>query len=205
MSSRNVSDAFERLVGLDLKGKQDREIIRVLIECCAQEKTYNPFYAELVELLCSQNRQYKPTVQFSFWDVFKKFDDDSSVLNIRRTANLARMLAHLVCSFHIPLAVIKPLDVSDLREEARAFLSTLIAVIFSSSVREDVFQQVFDRIASSKDYAVVREMLLFFLRQHFTSSPDGLDAAEASNVMKRRKWCIKTLEQMSIIDMVRTE
>ena len=205
MSSRNVSDAFERLVALDLKGKQDREIIRVLTECCAQEKAYNPFYAELVELFCSQNRQFKTTVQFSFWDVFKKFDDDSSVPSIRRIANLARMLAHLICSFHIPLAIIRPLDVSDLREEARAFLSTLLQVIFSSSVREDLFQQVFDRIASSKDYAIVREMLLFFLRQHFTSSSESVDDIEASSIMRRRKWCIKTLEQMSIIDMVRTE
>ena len=204
MSSRNVSDAFERLVGLDLKGKQDREIIRVLIECCAQERAYNPFYAELVELLCSQNRQFKTTVQFAFWDVFKQFDD-SSVAHMRRTTNLARMLSHLVCSFHIPLAIIKPLDISDLREEAKTFLSTFLAAVFSSSIKEDVFQQVFDRIAGSRDYAVVRELLLFFLRQHFTSAPDGVEAAEASCMMKRRKWCIRTLESMSIIDLIRTE
>ena len=56
-SSRDVDDAFERLQRLGLKGKQDREVVRVISECCAQEKTYNAFYAELAALLCTHNRQ----------------------------------------------------------------------------------------------------------------------------------------------------
>lgn len=203
MSARNVSDAFERLVGLDLKGKQDREIIRVLIECCAQEKMYNSFYAELIELLCTQNRQFKTTVQFSFWDAFKKFDE-SFDSNTRRSSNLAKMLAHLVCTFHIPMVVLKPLEISDLKEEARLFLSTLLQCILSESVKEAVFQQVFDRIAGSKDFAAVRELLLFFLKHHFTLSSLHVDDAEADLILKRRKWCMKTLESMSVIDMVRS-
>ena len=37
MSSRDVDDAFERLQRLELKGKQDREVVRVISECCENE------------------------------------------------------------------------------------------------------------------------------------------------------------------------
>lgn len=36
MSSRNVDDCFERLMRMELKGKQDREIVKVLVDCCVQ-------------------------------------------------------------------------------------------------------------------------------------------------------------------------
>jgi nucleolar MIF4G domain-containing protein 1 len=67
MSSRDVSDAFERLSRLDLKGKQDREVMRVISTCCGHEKTYNPFYAELALVFCNQNRQNRTTLQYVFW------------------------------------------------------------------------------------------------------------------------------------------
>jgi nucleolar MIF4G domain-containing protein 1 len=75
MSSRDVSDAFERLARLELKGKQDREVVRVIVECCGQEKDFNSFYPELAGLMCSQNRQFKTTLQFSLWDLLKALQD----------------------------------------------------------------------------------------------------------------------------------
>lgn len=56
MTCYDLNDAYERLLRLDLKGKTDREIIRVIAECCSGEKKYNKFYAELSALLCTQNR-----------------------------------------------------------------------------------------------------------------------------------------------------
>lgn len=59
MTSYDINDSFERLTRLDLKGRSDREVVKVIAECCGGEKKYNPFYSELCALLCSQNRQYK--------------------------------------------------------------------------------------------------------------------------------------------------
>lgn len=144
MSSRDVTDAFERLSRLELKGKEDREVARVLSECCAQEKTYNAFYAELAKLLCSQHRQYKITFQFVFWDLFKTMMDDSNdddeddisnrQVRERKAVNLARLLASLVCSFHLPLTVIKPVDLTTMTPSMILFLSTLLLAIFKEKV-----------------------------------------------------------------------
>jgi nucleolar MIF4G domain-containing protein 1 len=203
MSSRDVGDAYERITRLDLKGKQDREVIRVLMECCAQEKSFNSFYAEVAALLCSENRQNKITAQYCLFDFFKSMDDDS--LKETRIINVARFLAHLVCEFHVSIAVVKPLDVSSLTDAGTLFLSTLLLTIFSSRIVEKVFHQVVDRIATSKDFSIVREMLLFFLQHALKEIPTAIDHIENEIMSKRRKWMIKTLEAMSIIDMVRED
>ena len=131
MSSRDIDDAFERLQRLELKGKQDREVVRVISECCAQEKSYNAFYSELAARLCSHNRQYKTSIQFIFWDNFKLFDDEVAS---RRIVNLARLLASLVTGFHLPLAVLKPIDMTDLNANMMLFLATFFMAIFSAKV-----------------------------------------------------------------------
>lgn len=131
MSSRDVDDAFERLQRLELKGKQDREVVRVISECCAQEKSYNAFYSELAAMLCGYNRQYKTSIQFIFWDNFKLFEDEVAG---RRTVNLARLLAHLVGGFHLPLAVLKPIDMTDLNANMMLFLATFFMALFSAKV-----------------------------------------------------------------------
>ena len=41
MSAEDFMDASERLLSLPLNRTQQREIARVLVDCCAQEKTFD--------------------------------------------------------------------------------------------------------------------------------------------------------------------
>ena len=132
MSSMDAMDAFERLQRLDLKGKQDREIIRVLIECCGQEKTYNTFYADLACIMCEHNRQHKSTLQYAYWDAFKTLSEDN--FTDRRAINLSRMLGALIIGFHLSLSILKVIDMSELSERMVLFMATLFLSIFSSKV-----------------------------------------------------------------------
>lgn len=143
MSSRDVTDAFERLARLDLKGKQDREVARVLCECCGSEKNYNEFYAELAALFCAQNRQYKITLQYAFWDLFKTLGEHAAGDKARKQAdrraiNMARMLAHLTANFHMSLSALKVVDVSALSSGMLLFLATFFMSLFSAKVRRRV-------------------------------------------------------------------
>ncbi|XP_074918301.1 nucleolar MIF4G domain-containing protein 1 isoform X2 [Chelonoidis abingdonii] len=67
MSSEDFLDAFEKLLKLGLKDQQEREIVHVLIDCCLQEKTYNPFYAYLANKFCEYDRRFQ-VVEFSELD-----------------------------------------------------------------------------------------------------------------------------------------
>lgn len=44
---------------LRLKDQQEREIVHVLVDCCLQEKTYNPFYAFLAGKFCEYQRRFQ--------------------------------------------------------------------------------------------------------------------------------------------------
>eukprot|EP00428_Durinskia_dybowskii_P079997 CAMPEP_0170432968 /NCGR_PEP_ID=MMETSP0117_2-20130122/42244_1 /TAXON_ID=400756 /ORGANISM="Durinskia baltica, Strain CSIRO CS-38" /LENGTH=933 /DNA_ID=CAMNT_0010692679 /DNA_START=51 /DNA_END=2853 /DNA_ORIENTATION=- len=208
MSSRDVTDAFERLSRLELKGKEDREVARVLAQCCAQERTYNAFYAELAKLLCAQHRQYKITFQFVFWDTFKAMDEEEdeddqeqNILRERKAVNLARLMAALICSFHLPLTVIKPIDISSMSPSTILFLSTLMLALFKDKMSDDDYQNLLDRVATSKDFAVVRDNILFFLQKYLPSIPKGLDPTDLKKMQQRRKTAIRTFEAMSVLDI----
>ncbi len=44
---------------LGLKEVQEREMIHVLLDCCLQERAYNPYYAFLGQKLCEYNHSHQ--------------------------------------------------------------------------------------------------------------------------------------------------
>lgn len=46
-------------IRLRLKDQQEREIVHILIDCCLQEKTYNPFYAYLSAKFCEYEKRFQ--------------------------------------------------------------------------------------------------------------------------------------------------
>lgn len=54
VGSTDCEDALEKILRLNLKGAQEREIARVIMECCSQEVSYNPYYAHLAERVCDR-------------------------------------------------------------------------------------------------------------------------------------------------------
>ncbi|KAM7273148.1 hypothetical protein ACFE04_027812 [Oxalis oulophora] len=71
MSGEDYIDAFEKLLRFDLQGKQDREIIRVLVNCCLQEKVFNKYYTVLASKLCEHDKNHKFTLQV-VWNIFTR-------------------------------------------------------------------------------------------------------------------------------------
>lgn len=73
MMSDDYLHAYEQLMHLNLKKTQEREIVRVLLQCCIAEKTYNPFYYYLsTKLLTDINFKY--TYKYALWDYIKSIE-----------------------------------------------------------------------------------------------------------------------------------
>jgi nucleolar MIF4G domain-containing protein 1 len=132
MGSEDCDDAFEKLVRAGmLKNRTERDTVRVLVECCGNEKTFNPFYAHLASRICDYQQQCKFTFQLSFWDTFKQFDS----LKPRKVANLAKLLFHLVAVHRsLRLNVLKVIDMSpnNMSETASIFLTIFFSSIFDT-------------------------------------------------------------------------
>ena len=58
LKKKDFMDAFEKLLKLNLKSLQEREIVHVIIHCCLQEKTFNPYYAVLLQRFCEYNKNF---------------------------------------------------------------------------------------------------------------------------------------------------
>jgi hypothetical protein len=92
-------------------------------------------------------------------------------------------------------------------------------------ISDEDYQNVLDRVATSKDFAVVRDNILFFLQvvsrnvpvagralnfllrgrccwqKYFPAIPKGLPPADAKKMSQRRKMAIRTFEAMSVLDI----
>jgi nucleolar MIF4G domain-containing protein 1 len=130
MGSADCDDAFEKLVRAGmLKNRTERDTVRVLTECCGNEKSFNPFYSHLAARICDYQPQCKFTFQLSFWDTFKQFDE----LKLRKVANLAKLLFHLVAVHKsLRMNILKVIDMSPdtMSESASIFLTIFFSSLF---------------------------------------------------------------------------
>ena len=191
MGSTDCEDAFEKLVRAGmLKGKAERDVIRVLIECCSQEKSYNPYYAHLASRICEYQPSCNFTLRLTYWDAFKQFDS----MKPRKAANLAKLLAHLVCNGRgLNLNVLKVIDIDNdgMSEKAIIFLMVLFTTLFEAFDDPLQVTGLFEAaFASSKkkrkrsmgdeddipddDSDGLKESLSLFLLQYLKKSPKNV-------------------------------
>ena len=102
MGADDYKEAHSRVGALRLKKAQLPEVARVLLDCCAREGAFNPFYALLGAELCA-SREVRYSLQCAYWDSFKQLAE----LSLPRAANQAKLLARLVSRGALPIGVLK--------------------------------------------------------------------------------------------------
>ncbi|CAH8320157.1 unnamed protein product [Eruca vesicaria subsp. sativa] len=167
MSSEDYIDAFEKLLRLDLPGKQDREIMRVLVECCLQEKVFNKYYTVLALKLCEHDKNHKFTLQYCIWDHFKELES----MSLQRSMHLAKFVAEMIVSFNLSLAVLKCVDFANpvqLTPKRIMHFRMLFEAIFENT--EKLVWNLFTRIAVNPDYEALRDGIKFFMKEYVVKS-----------------------------------
>lgn len=209
MGSDDYEDAFEKLVRSEmLRGKSEREVVRVLVHCCGTEKSYNPYYFYLAKRICDYQNNCKFTFQLSYWDCFKQFLDMKS----RKAANLAKLLAELLKEHVLNINVLKVIDISpnDMPESAVIFLSVLFSNIFDSFPDPNSVVDLFkrgepnikhvqkhskqlddDNLIENSGREVLKQNIQLFLIHYLQSSPKNV---KNSTFRKNLKAAIKACE-----------
>ncbi|KAB2005321.1 hypothetical protein ERO13_D11G243400v2 [Gossypium hirsutum] len=163
MSGEDYIDAFEKLLRLDLPGKQDRDIMRVLVECCLQEKVFNKYYTVLAAKLCEHEKNHKFTLQYCLWDHFKELDS----MPLLRSMHLAKFMAEMVASFTLSLAVLKTVEWSDpqmLSPKKIMHFRMLFEAIFEYP--DKIIWNMFTRIAVTPELETLRQGMEFFIKEY---------------------------------------
>ncbi|EPZ35014.1 hypothetical protein ROZALSC1DRAFT_29466 [Rozella allomycis CSF55] len=160
MSSEDFVDAFDRFLKLNLKDKQQRDIIRVILRCCGNEKIFNPYYAHLSLRFCQQNHAFKITFQYSFWDFFKELSTEKVIL--RRISNMAKLLAFLFGNGGLSLSILKTIAFERLDKQTLLFLQILFVQFFTKHSHDSI-SKAFKNVSAIRDLLDLREGIAYFL------------------------------------------
>ncbi|OWZ10128.1 hypothetical protein PHMEG_00017068 [Phytophthora megakarya] len=169
MGATDCFDAYERLLQLHLKEKQEREI-----------------------KLCEMDPRYKFTLQLAFWDIFKQIE----ALTPRRLYNQAQMLAGLVLGSSLSLSCLKVLDFTQLEEKSILFLRVLMEEILKVESELEM-AQVFQRLLQTKKAQLTIDGLAVFFHQHLTSFRGETDPKTRTLLKKRTKSVKSLLDQLA--------
>ncbi|KAK6492218.1 nucleolar MIF4G domain-containing protein 1-like isoform X1 [Huso huso] len=181
MTSEDFLDAFEKLIRLGLKDQQERDIVHVLMDCCLQEKGFNPFYAVLGERFCEYDRRFQMTFQFSMWDKFR----DLANLSSTSFSNLVHLLVHLLKKKSLSLSVLKVIEFSELDKPKVRFLRQLLSKLLCETEPEEL-KDIFGRISGIPKLGMLREGLKLFITHFLLKNALSLGTAEQAILLKER-------------------
>lgn len=177
MGSDDCMEAFEKLMRLPIKGEQEREIVRVIVDCCMSEKEYNPYYTFLVVKLCQHSKAHRLTTQYCMWDQYKVLSE----LKPSQRFNLARLNACLLARFQLSLTSLKVIDFSQLDSKAEQFWCTLFRFLLGGCKTLQDVKDIFGRAAQqAKQLGTFLPSLLLFLRTKLGPWLAGMDEEQAA-------------------------
>ncbi|CAN6336329.1 unnamed protein product [Urochloa humidicola] len=182
MSAEDYVDAFEKLLRLGLSGKQDREIIRVIVDCCLQEKMFNKYYIVLASKLCSHEKNHKFSLQYCIWDHFKELDN----MEQSRSMNLAKLVAEMLSNFTLSLATLKVVNLANPVEMTPERIAHF-QMLFETLLQKDdaLVWNVFTRIAGLPELEILRDGIVLFIKQHVIAEDAGKDLAGKFKIAKK--------------------
>jgi nucleolar MIF4G domain-containing protein 1 len=181
VSSEDYLDAFEKLLRFNTQEKQDRETVRVLVQCCGHEKLFNKFYAYLAEKLCQHEHGYKVTFQFCFWDFWKTIEHAS----VRKIAHLAKLLVHLLLTEALSMSIIKAIDFMELKSRGILFFQLVFSDILTVDSEASMIR-AFQSIVVIKEVTSLRQGIIFFFHNYMKS----LDFMKTDRHLLERRWYI---------------
>ncbi|KAM6410999.1 LOW QUALITY PROTEIN: nucleolar MIF4G domain-containing protein 1 [Pluvialis apricaria] len=181
MTSEDFLDAFEKLLKLGLKDQQEREIVHVILYCCLQEKTYNPFYAFLANKFCECERRFQMTFQFSIWDKIRDLEN----LSAAAVSNLVSLLVHLLRTKSLPLSVLKVIEFSELDKPKVRFLRQVLSMLLTKTDAEEL-SDIFVRVSDNPRLGMLRESLKLFLTHFLLKNVEAKKSPEEASLLKER-------------------
>ncbi|KQK00385.1 nucleolar MIF4G domain-containing protein 1 [Brachypodium distachyon] len=182
MSAEDYVDAFDKILRLDLSGKQDREIMRVIVDCCLQEKTFNKYYTVLASKLCNHDKNHKFSLQYCLWDRYKELD----TMELNRSMNLAKLAAEMLANFSLSLAMLKVVNLANPVEMTPKRIMHF-RMLFETLMQKDdaLVWNVFTRIAGIPELEILRDGIVLFIKQHVIAKDTGKELAGRFKIAKK--------------------
>lgn len=144
MSSMSMQEITHKLVRIEVPKGNEIEVVNMVVECCAQEKTYNKIFGGVSTQLCRLNRKWHDLFKGAFKDYYGKIHRYKT-LQIR---NIATLFGYLLASDGLSWEVFEAVYISE--EHTTSSSRVFIKFLFEEMQQELGVKQLKERFA--EDY-----------------------------------------------------
>lgn len=122
-SSLDFEECAHKLLKMELKPGQEKEVAAMILDCCAQQRTYEKFFGLLGQRFCLLKQEY----MIHFQELFKEQYETIHRLEITKLRNVGRFFSHLLFSDAISFEVIESIKLNedDTTSSSRIFIKIL--------------------------------------------------------------------------------
>ncbi len=170
VTASDINDAFERLIRLNLKKEQKREIIKMILQLCTEEKCYNPFYEILLDKLISVDKDHKYTFHYCIWDYMKIFENYNQS-ELKKIHNLSKLTSNLLLREKISLPVLLHFKFEQSNNKIKMFVLFVFDFYFEKST-ETKTKILFAKLVKNDDHVEWAQRLFHFFIQEFSKEID---------------------------------
>ncbi|XP_048341309.1 pre-mRNA-splicing factor CWC22 homolog [Sphaerodactylus townsendi] len=128
-SSLDFEECAHKLLKMDFPENQTKELCNMILDCCAQQRTYEKFFGLLAGRFCMLKKEYME----AFEAIFKEQYDTIHRLETNKLRNVAKMFAHLLYTDSLPWSVLESITLS---EETTTSSSRIFVKIFFQELSE---------------------------------------------------------------------
>ncbi|XP_038153379.1 pre-mRNA-splicing factor CWC22 homolog [Cyprinodon tularosa] len=108
-SSLDFEECAHKLIKMEFPDSQTKELCNMILDCCAQQRTYEKFFGLLAGRFCLLKKEYME----SFEAIFSEQYDTIHRLETNKLRNVARLFAHLLYTDSVPWSVLECIRMSE--------------------------------------------------------------------------------------------
>ncbi|XP_047227264.1 pre-mRNA-splicing factor CWC22 homolog [Girardinichthys multiradiatus] len=108
-SSLDFEECAHKLIKMDFPDSQTKELCNMILDCCAQQRTYEKFFGLLAGRFCLLKKEYMESFEAIFFEQY----DTIHRLETNKLRNVARLFAHLLYTDSVPWSVLECIRMSE--------------------------------------------------------------------------------------------
>ncbi|KAH9388312.1 pre-mRNA-splicing factor cwc22 [Tyrophagus putrescentiae] len=214
-SSLDVEECAHKLLKLNITAEQAPELAHMIVDCCAQQRSYTPFFGNLGARFCQLNGK---VYGGAFEDIFRSAYDTVHRLETEKLRNVAKFFAHLLTADGIRWTVLShiKLNEGDTTSSSRVFIKILLQELAESlglpklneRIKDPTLQSAFEGLFPRDDPAKTRFAVNFFtsiglggltddLRKHLKTTPTTVNLPQLLGLSKSLANRVAQMEEKS--------
>ncbi|THH08696.1 hypothetical protein EW145_g2516, partial [Phellinidium pouzarii] len=127
MNALNYEEAVHKLLKVQIEEGDEIELIKMVIECCSQERSYSKFYGLIGERFSKLNRVWTDALEQSFRDYYETIHRYET----NRLRNISRFFGHLIATDAMSWAVLGVIKMNedDTTSSSRIFVKIMFGEV----------------------------------------------------------------------------